>query len=312
LALVATLRVRPAWIAGTLALLLAVELLAYDRRLITDHETKEMVWPESFVDTVLRHPYHPFRLATVDASRIDAVSKCRLAGIDHVGGYDPMMLRRYLDLTRAAAGIPSGAYAATMTPGRPGAIYDMLGARYWIVPGPRQTPPGWGNVGQIGDSFIYENPRAMPRAFLVGRSVVRASEPDRLKFMTSPSFEPARMVVLESGAEGGADLTPSTVTIRLRGPGFYELKAEAASDGWLVLTEADYPGWTATVDGAPAPILRANHFVQAVKLTPGVHEVRFEFRSGSLRTGVAIAGATVALALAGALILRRRKPSLPE
>ena len=63
------------------------------------------------------------------------------------------------------------------------------------------------------------------------------------------------------------------------------------------------PGWRATVDGVPAPILRANGFVPAVYLEPGEHVVEFMFRPRSLLIGAAL---LVWIVAAVAVALRRR------
>jgi uncharacterized membrane protein YfhO len=45
-----------------------------------------------------------------------------------------------------------------------------------------------------------------------------------------------------------------------------------------VLNDVWHPWWTATVDGQPADILKANVLFRAVEVTPGRHRVRFEFK----------------------------------
>lgn len=297
---------RPAWSAAGFAVLLGAELIGFNLRFLTDHAVEGMELPPRFVEQVRSHPSAPFRIATVSPAHMDVVGKCRLAGLDHVGGYEPMMLDRYLELSRAAGSLGDRTSGVAATPSRPGPVTDLLGARYWIVPGPRQVPPGWSEAGPLLDGFVYENPRALPRAFLVGRSVVLPSKEERLAYLAAPAFDPSRVVVLETGSAGGTEGAAGRVAIRSRGPGFYELEARAERDAWLVLSETDYPGWRATVGGAPAEILRANHLVQALRLPPGDHVVRFEMRSGSLRLGFWIAGAT-ALAGLGILLLSARR-----
>jgi len=292
-----------------LGALLATELIVFAAWYAVDQDERGMAWPASFVDNVRKHPRAPFRLATAAADRAEAAGQCRLAGLDHVGGYEPMMLRRTLDLLRAANGPGAAAYTVAMFPGRPGPLLDLLGARYWLFPDARPLPPGWRSVGQMKTWAIAENPRALPRAFLVGRSVVLPDEADRLRFLSGPDFVPDSVVVLESGPEtpGGA-APPGIVAIRSYEPGSYDLEADGAAESWLVLTEADYPGWTAEVDGRPAEIHRADHGVQALRLPSGHHEVRFRFRPRSLRLGLGIAAAAVAVYAAGtALLLRRRR-----
>ena len=53
------------------------------------------------------------------------------------------------------------------------------------------------------------------------------------------------------------------------------IDADAPEDGFLLLADTFYPGWTAHVDGAPTPIYRANISVRGIRLPKGRHEVRF-------------------------------------
>jgi hypothetical protein len=83
------------------------------------------------------------------------------------------------------------------------------------------------------------------------------------------------------------------------------LDAVLDQPGALVLNDADYPGWTALVDGAPQPIRRANYLVRALLLPAGPHHVEFRYRDGWL-----VAGAWVslgALCLALLLVARSRR-----
>jgi uncharacterized membrane protein YfhO len=55
------------------------------------------------------------------------------------------------------------------------------------------------------------------------------------------------------------------------------IDAEAPEDGFLLLADTFYPGWTAHVDGRPTPIYRANLSVRGIRLPKGRHEVRFTY-----------------------------------
>jgi hypothetical protein len=50
-----------------------------------------------------------------------------------------------------------------------------------------------------------------------------------------------------------------------------------AGGGWVVLNDVWHPWWFAELDGAPAPILRANVMFRAVAIPEGRHRVRFLF-----------------------------------
>ena len=78
-------------------------------------------------------------------------------------------------------------------------------------------------------------------------------------------------------------------------PLFHSYTAEAltlgpislTSDAWLVLTDAYYPGWQATLDGQPVPIVpRDEGFFRAVYVPAGEYEtLTFTFRPFSYRLG---------------------------
>ena len=83
--------------------------------------------------------------------------------------------------------------------------------------------------------------------------------------------------------------------------------AEMTSDsaGLLVLADLYYPGWSAEVDGRPAPVLRADGLFRAVALTPGSHRVVFRYRPLSVFAG---AGLTAAAFIAILVLLSGRSP----
>lgn len=297
------------WCAVLLGLLLCAELGAFESQFFLGYSLEGLEWPPEFVAELKRHPAYPFRIATVDPNQIDTFGKCQLSGLDHVGGYDPMMLRRYTELMNVARGAAVDEFISQMNAAQPGPIFDLLGARFWIFPGKEGHPAGWKAIGILGGSYVYENPRALPRAFLVGKSRILESDSDRLAFLGAKDFDPKEVVVLESGqpesfpAAPGADIGARLVG---RTDGGYEVETDRSTPAFLVLTEADYPGWTAEVDGAPAQILPADHLVQAVRIPPGHHRVKFAYRSTYLSAGFALSFLALAVFGAGDVLGRRR------
>lgn len=298
--------------AAAAGFLLAAELLVVGQRYFVAEPETDARWPASFVESVRRHPDYPFRIATVTDAQTPAIGKCQLAGLETVGGYDPMMLNRYAELTNAGRGWRVDELVVVSHAGQPGPIFDLLGARYWILPIAETLPPGWRVAAQFDSNYVYENPRALPRLFLVTRAVVIESREDRLRAMADLRFDPSLVAVLESGR--GLEGNPSAkgvVRLRSRAAGFYEADVECPAPSILVLSESWYPGWSAEVDGAPADLLRVDHLVQGVALPPGMHRVRFSYRPGALMRGFAVAALALLAPAVLVLVRRRRAAAAP-
>jgi len=79
-----------------------------------------------------------------------------------------------------------------------------------------------------------------------------------------------------------------------------ERRFHVATDApaYLVFAETWYPGWSATVNGAPAPLLRANLAFQAVGVPAGESEVVFCYRINDFGAGAAISAGALIAALA--------------
>ena len=78
--------------------------------------------------------------------------------------------------------------------------------------------------------------------------------------------------------------------------------------GYLVSTDAWYPGWKAYVDGRPATLHRANLAFRAVSVPAGRHTVAFRYEPRSVRVGLALtalAGCIIAGMLVGTAVVAR-------
>ncbi len=174
------------------------------------------------------------------------------------------------------------------------------------------TPPPYRLI-HSGDVKIYENTAALPRAFVAGDWQWQPDTAAAVAAMAAPGFDPARTAVVAGdgpapapAAAGGsaviAAYAPERVVVRVEGAG-----------GLLVLTDALYPGWEATLDGAPAQLYAADGLFRGVFVPAGAHEVVFAFRPGSFRLGVGVSLAGLAALVAGAvLVWRGRRSNAPR
>jgi hypothetical protein len=103
----------------------------------------------------------------------------------------------------------------------------------------------------------------------------------------------------------GRDVGGQRVEILSFDPERVEVEVEAATPALLVLSEAWYPGWTATVDGVDVPCVPANAWMRAVEVPAGRHRVVLRFRSRWLAPGALLALFTAAAL--GGLVYRERR-----
>ncbi len=81
----------------------------------------------------------------------------------------------------------------------------------------------------------------------------------------------------------------------------------ASETAWLLITDTWYPGWQATVNGKPVPVLQANGAFRAVPIPSGEAVVEMRFQPRSVQTGMSLSvlSLIVALLVQGWSLLRR-------
>jgi hypothetical protein len=149
-----------------------------------------------------------------------------------------------------------------------------------------------------GDVKVYERTAALGRAWLAHGAQPVAGADEALRLLADPGFDP-RTTVLVAGdfptSAPAATLPGESVQVVAYAAERVVLRADVRSPALLVLADAYFPGWQATVDGAAAPILRANLMFRAVALEPGTHEIIFSYAPAAWRTGAALSLATLAV-----------------
>jgi hypothetical protein len=218
-----------------------------------------------------------------------------LAGYESIWGlFNPLGLAEYQTLLKGH-----------IRDDRTSRLYQFLNARYLVVK-KGERPPGEAfrpAFMQAPRVDIYENIRALPRAFVVYDAILVDSRAAALAAITAPEFDPTRTVVLERSqgdlpvrtASSAPAFTPAELE-RL-GPNRLRLRVQAERPGWLVLSEVWYRGWHAAVDGHPAPVRRANWLFRAVPVDAGVHTVELWFAPMTLTAGAILSVASLVVCL---------------
>jgi len=181
--------------------------------------------------------------------------------------------------------------------------FDLLNVKYRTAVDPRTNA-----------LTIVPHPSFMPRAFILYSYRVARTE-EELQAATHDSTWDHRTTVLLEEQPAAAPVAPpagSAGDARITEYGDNRIVIDAATptEGLLVLSEMYYPGWRATVDGAPAGVMRADYTLRAIALPPGSHQVVFTFVPPPLVAGAWISGSAVIICLAGIAappLLRKRR-----
>jgi uncharacterized membrane protein YfhO len=82
---------------------------------------------------------------------------------------------------------------------------------------------------------------------------------------------------------------PGGATIVEYRPDDVIIESSAGDSGIVVLTDAYSPGWTATVDGAPAPLFPVYRAFRGVAVSAGTHRVEMRYRPAAVHRGTQLA-----------------------
>ncbi|MBK7644568.1 MAG: YfhO family protein [Planctomycetes bacterium] len=89
----------------------------------------------------------------------------------------------------------------------------------------------------------------------------------------------------------------TTPTLLEQEPTHYRMRIRRERPGWLVISQARYPGWVARIAGERVPLLRANYAFNAIELPSGESEIEFSYEPASFRIGLALSAASALLGL---------------
>ena len=167
-----------------------------------------------------------------------------------------------------------------------------------------------------GPIRVFDNPGALPRAYLVREATTASTLTEAADALLSPLYDPRHTVLLEPASirrypafrqflvPAAPPLQTAAVTITGASDTGLGLTVNAGTKpALLVVRDTYYPGWKAYVDKTLSPIVPANIKQRAVYIPKGIHTVRFLYQPQSVTFGfwisivteLIVAGITAAL-----------------
>jgi hypothetical protein len=171
-----------------------------------------------------------------------------------------------------------------------------------------------------GETVLFYNPARMGPAWVSHAARIAPTPEVAFDVVVRGHFDPHREVILEAASaprhlpeslpEGDpGPLVTLPLAERRPTPEQMEYDVDLGRPGIFVVSESDYPGWRAFVDGQPAAILPANYAFRGVALAAGRHTVRFEYRPRSVWIGL-VASLVSMFALGAFWFSRRGRPAI--
>jgi len=218
-----------------------------------------------------------------------------LYGYQDIQGYDPLILKRYLEYINKSQNVPISSEAVNVqyVTRLDNHLIRMLNVKHCVLE----------NKG------VLKLDRYLPRAFIVHKALTLPPE-KVLDFMMTHDFNPEEVVVFEESRQGGKlsshDTAPIGNELNHKGENdildssferchildykMNEVKLAVRMNdaGYLVLSELNYPGWKAYVNGKKTRILTGNYIFRVLTLSKGDHNISIKFEPDSFTIGLII------------------------
>jgi len=299
---------RPAAIALTLVLL-SVDLLGFADGFHPLSPRAYLFPPAAEIEIVRRDP-SLFRVGGWDDALVP--NSGMQYGLQDFRSYDGIGVTAYSELLDVAFRFAGGTHRMVNTGALP--LLDLLNVKYVLTPADIDLPADRFMRLRDGATRVYQNLKVRPRAFLADRVTVQQGAA-ALRAIRDGAFDASREAIVgapldASSQPEAAAGSPGLATVRGYDDARVAIETEADGRRLLVLTDVFYPGWTARIDGAAAPIHRVNYAFRGVTVPAGRHLVEFRYEPRSFKVGAALSA--LGVVLVGVLFWRRSPSYLVE
>jgi hypothetical protein len=214
-----------------------------------------------------------------------------LLGAGELGGNNPSVLRRYAEFINFTQGANPDHANQELTFKSMVPLFAMLRFRYAII-------PIFPNVADL--RIVESSIPPLPRLLLISDEKVMAGRDALFSAMNDPSFNPSRIVLLESepephpesGGTGAAKLISDL-------PDELIVEADISKPTLLLITDLYDHDWRikAFPDSAQQSyhLMPANYILRAVPLAAGHHHLQIVYAPPTLAIGIGISAAAWAL-----------------
>jgi hypothetical protein len=187
-----------------------------------------------------------------------------------LAGYHGAKLRRYQDLIEYQIQPELEAFIAKAQEGtfdwEATGVINMLNTKYLLA-------------GSEANA-VFENPEANGAAWVPTEILPVNSNSEEIELVGE--IDTKTQATLNTGEFGQIPAGQGQVSLTSHSPNEMKYQASMSQGGLAVFSEIHYPtGWTATIDGSDAPIVRVDYLLRGLEIPAGDHEVVFTFAPSS-------------------------------
>lgn len=266
------------------------------------------IFPQTSTTTFLNQQPKPFRIITTSRMMMHPATNS-VYRIESVDGYDPLYLASYARYVSVwlsnDSKIQPSSFGRIITPQLYQSNFaDLLNVKY-ILSLNELDDPNLAKVHQEGETRIYENKKVIPRIFFADEVIKKNNLEEELEYLVSSEFDPLK--ASSQDIDLGNVHAKSEIQITNYNSQSLSFKTTSDKNAPLVVTNINYPGWEATVDGTKTNIYRGNYLFQLMVIPEGTHEINLSYRSKSLFLGLYLAAFGLASSVLVSLVIWRRK-----
>ena len=193
-----------------------------------------------------------------------------------IGGYHGAKIKRYQQLIDYCLGGEVSGVVQNLQKGQTDNagfnMINMLNTRYYM----------------FGDkkNAVLQNSGAYGNAWMA-TTIKQVQNPDEeIEATCALTNKTTAVVDVNKFPLSQSNFSQGTITLKSYQPNELVYESNAQGEGLAIFSEIYYPkGWTATIDGEPADILRANYVLRALKVPSGKHAIVFKFAPKAYAVG---------------------------
>lgn len=196
-----------------------------------------------------------------------------------VSGYDPLYLSNYSQLAgawdRNAPDITPASFNRIITPDTLNNFFpDLMGVKY-LLSFQKLAESDFTFLDQEGQTYLYENKKVFPRAFLVEELInIESKEEEMEKMFTLADKLRFTAVTSQKIRVNPNKLNPyESVIITQYQPNKIEMRVRSDYERMLVLTDNYYPVWQAYIEGKKTEIYPVDFALRGIIVPPGEHKI---------------------------------------